>query len=236
VVGRDRSNVCREGIETGAPQARQVADRWHLLHNLTQVLEEFLLTKRPALKKATMPEETGPEEPGTSEDGSEGPVPTTEITMKRPYESIEGPAKERQERLVEQWKEIRRLHLAGARVKDISEWTGTSRSTVYRYRQLAEPPPRPEYRRKKSVLDPWMPYLVARWNEGCHSAKRLHGEIREQGYSHSIDTVNRLLSNFRYTEEQGKSYLLPGRRRAASREHLLRPRTWPRCSCAARRS
>jgi zinc-finger of transposase IS204/IS1001/IS1096/IS1165/Transposase/Helix-turn-helix domain of resolvase len=161
VVGRDRSNICREGIETGAPQARQVADRWHLLHNLTQVLEEFLLTKRPALKKATMPEETGPEEPGTSEDGSEGPVPTTEIPMKRPYESIEGPAKERHERLVEQWKEIRRLHLAGARVKDISEWTGTSRSTVYRYRQLAEPPPRPEYRRKKSVLDPWMPYLVA---------------------------------------------------------------------------
>jgi transposase len=210
MVGRDRSNVCREGIEAGAPQARQVADRWHLLHNLTQVLEEFLLTKRPALKKATMPEETGPEEPGTSEDGSGGPVPTTEIPMKRPYESIEGPAKERHERLVEQWREIRRLHLAGARVKDISERTGTSRSTVYRYRQLAEPPPRPEYRRrKKSVLDPWMPYLVARWNGGCHSAKRLYGEIREQGYSHSIDTVNRVLSNFRYTEEQGKKLRAP---------------------------
>jgi transposase len=108
-------------------------------------------------------------------------VPTTEIPDKRPYEHIEGPARKRHERLVEQWKEIRRLHLAGAKVKDISEWTGTSRSTVYRYRELAEPPPRPVHGRKKSVLDPWKPYLVRRWNEGCHNAKRLYYEIRDQG-------------------------------------------------------
>ncbi len=208
VVSRDRSNVCREGVDAGAPEAKQVADRWHLLRNLTQVLEEFLLTKRPALKRVAM-SGTDPEEKGTPEEGTHDSVPTTETPIKRPYESIEGPARKRHERLVEQWKEIRRLHLAGARVKDISEWTGTSRSTVYRYRKLEEPPPRPEYRRKKSVLDPWMPYLVGRWNEGCHSAKRLHGEIRERGYAHSIDTVNRALSNFRYTEEQGKKLRAP---------------------------
>lgn len=45
---------------------------------------------------------------------------------------------------------------------------------------------------------------MKRWNEGCHSAKRLYEEICEQGYSHSIDTVKRLLSNLRCTEEQGK--------------------------------
>ncbi len=49
-----------------------------------------------------------------------------------------------------------------------------------------------------------MPYLIARWNEGCHSAKKLYQEIREQGYSHSIDIVNKLISDFRYTEQQGK--------------------------------
>jgi len=208
VVSRDRSNVCREGIEAGAPEATQVADRWHLLHNLTQLLEEFLLGKRSALKKVAL-SGTGLVEKGTPEDGREDSVPTTETPIKRPYESIERPARKRHERLVEQWKEIRKLHLGGAKVKDISEWTGTSRSTVYRYRQLAEPPPRPEYRRKKSVLDPWMPYLVTRWNEGCHNAKRLYQEICEQGYSHSIDTVNRVLSNFRYTEEQGKKLHAP---------------------------
>jgi hypothetical protein len=152
VVSRDRSNVCREGIEAGAPEARQVTDRWHLLHNLTQVLEEFLLQKRSALKKAAMPKEER-----DSENSTEDFVPTTEIPIKRPYESIEGPARKRHERLVEQWKEIRRLHLAGAKVKDIAEWIGTSRSTVYRYRKLEEPPPRPEYKTKASVLDPYVP-------------------------------------------------------------------------------
>jgi transposase len=208
VVARDRSNVCREGIDAGAPEARQVADRWHLLHNLTQVLEEFLLTKRTELKKAVTPE-TGSEGLETSEDGKVSRVPITEIPDIRPYEHIEGPARERHERLVEQWKEIRRLHLAGAKVKDIAEWTGTSRSTVYRYRKLAEPPPRPVHGRKGSVLDPWKPYLIERWNEGCHSAKRLFHEIREQGYSHSMDIVTKLLSDFRYTEQQGKKLRAP---------------------------
>jgi hypothetical protein len=92
----------------------------------------------------------------------------------RPYGSIEGPAQKRHERLVERWEDIRRLHLAGARVKDIAEWVGTSQSTVYRYREMTEPPPRPRYRRRTSILDPYLPYLLKRWNEGCRSAKRLH--------------------------------------------------------------
>jgi transposase len=106
---------------------------------------------------------------------------------------------------------VRRLHLVGASVKDIAEWVGTSHSTVYRYRERTEPPPRPSYRRRASVLDPYMPYLVRRWNEGCRSAKRLHQEIREMGYRHSIDTVNRLLSSFRYTEQQGEKIPLAPR-------------------------
>ena len=118
---------------------------------------------------------------------------------------MEGPAQKRHERLVEMWRDIRRLRLAGARVKDIAEWVGTSQSTVYRYRELAEPPPRPGYKRRASLLDPYLPYLLGRWNEGCRSAKRLHREIREQGYRHSVDTVNRLLSSFRHTEGQGKT-------------------------------
>ena len=89
-------------------------------------------------------------------------------------------------------------------MKDIARWTGTSLRTVYRYRELEEPPLRRKYKRRASVLDPYAPYLMKRWNEGCHNGKRLCQEIREQGYSHSIDTVNRLLSNFRYTESQGK--------------------------------
>ena len=203
VVGRDRSNVCREGIAKGAPDALQVADRWHLLRSLALGLEEFLLHKRPALGRAAAPRTDEGEEllPGSIDDDD---VSTLSVRLGRPYGSVEGPAHKRHERLVERWKEIRRLHLAGASVKDIAEWAGTSQSTVYRYRELSEPPPRPGYRRRASVLDPYLPYLVKRWNEGCRSAKRLHQEIRDQGYRHSVDTVNRVLSSFRHTEQGGK--------------------------------
>lgn len=98
VVARDRSNVCREGIDTGAPEARQVADRWHLLHNLTQMLEDFLLTKRTELKKAVTPE-TSSEWPETSEDGEEGRVPITEIPDQRPTST----SKDRPESATSAW-------------------------------------------------------------------------------------------------------------------------------------
>jgi transposase len=214
VVARDRSHVCREGVNAGAPDALQVADRWHLLRSLALSLEEFLLRKRSALGKAAAP--------GT--DGEEGRLPgsidedvsTLPVRLGRPYGSVEGPALKRHERLVERWEEIRKLHLAGASVKDIAEWVGTSQSTVYRYRELSEPPLRPRYRRKASVLDPYLPYLLGRWNEGCRSAKRLHQEIREQGYRYSVDTVNRLLSSFRHTENQGEKIPLAPRAKKGS--------------------
>lgn len=202
VATRDRSRTYREGIAKGAPQAAQVADRWHLLRSLALGLEEFLLRKRPALGKAATPEAGVGE---TRLPGSiDADVATLSVRLGRPYGSVEGPAQGRHERLVETWKNIRRLHLAGARVKDIAEWVGTSQSTVYRHRERAEPPSRPAYRRRSSVLDSYLPYLLSRWNEGCRSAKRLHAEIREQGYRHSVDTVNRLLSSFRHTEQQGE--------------------------------
>ena len=205
VATRDRSRIYREGIARGAPGAAQVADRWHLLHGLALGLEGFLLHKRSALGKAAAAPGTGDEQerlPGSIDDGGVSPL---SVPLGRPYGSVEGPAERRHERLVERWRHIRRLHQAGASVKDIAEWVGTSQSTVYRYRELAEPPPRPRYRRRASVLDPYLPYLLKRWNGGCRSAKRLHAEIRERGYRHSVDTVNRLLSSFRYTESRGKA-------------------------------
>ena len=202
VATRDRSRIYREGIAKGAPDAAQVADRWHLLRSLALGLEEFLLRKRSALGKAAAPRKD--EEEGRLPGSIGGGVSTPPVRLGRPYGSVEGPAQKRHDRLVERWREIRRLHLAGALVKDIAEWVGTSQSTVYRHRELAEPPPRPPYKRRASVLDPYLPYVLGRWNGGCRSAKVLHAEIREMGYRHSVDTVNRLLSSFRHTEGLGE--------------------------------
>lgn len=60
VVSRDRSRTYASGITKGAPDAIQVADRWHLLKNLREALEQFLkriIPTRRKLKVAARPRE-----------------------------------------------------------------------------------------------------------------------------------------------------------------------------------
>jgi transposase len=200
VATRDRSNIYREGLAKGAPGATHVADRWHLLHNLTLTLEEYLLQKRPVLRKAAAPE-ASPEEKDDA-DFASGPImPNRPRTHDR---KIEEAARKRYERLVEQWKNIRRLYLAGADLRHICRQLDISARTVYRYKDLTEPLPRPAYKRKASVLDPYVPYLVRRWSEGCHNGKRLYREIRERGYANSEETCARFTAQLRRAEARGK--------------------------------
>ena len=49
IVSRDRSQTYAEGIRLGAPQALQVADRYHLVANLREVIQAFLNHRRACL-------------------------------------------------------------------------------------------------------------------------------------------------------------------------------------------
>ena len=58
LVTRDRSSVYASAITTACPDAIQVADRWHLLANISEVVERFLDTQREAINQSiltTMP-------------------------------------------------------------------------------------------------------------------------------------------------------------------------------------
>src|SRR5918994_967408 len=200
VASRDRSNIYREGLAKGAPGATHVADRWHLLHNLALTLEEYLLQKRPILRKAAAPG-AAPEEKDDA-DFASGPImPNRPRNHDR---KIEEAARKRHERLIEQWRNIRRLYFAKADLRDICRRLGISARTVYRYKDLKEPPPRPAYKRRASVLDPYVPYLLKRWNEGCHNGKRLYREIRERGYANSEETCARFTTQLRRAEARGR--------------------------------
>ena len=50
LITRDRAGTYQEAATLGAPQAQQIADRWHLLKNVRETLERFLLRLHPKIK------------------------------------------------------------------------------------------------------------------------------------------------------------------------------------------
>ena len=215
IASRDRSHICREGLNAGAPQATQVADRWHLIRNLAETLDQFLIGKRPVLKAAAAPrtesEQTRPRMEGEhnsatkettahAQDDLAAPGPLTPNRPRPGYAGQQQASREHYQLVVERWKEIRRLQKAGADVADIARKLGTSRTTVYRHKDRGEPPEFGQHFRRGSVLDPWVPYILRRWDEGCRNGRKLFREIREKGYSHSEANVGRLVAKLRRSD------------------------------------
>src|SRR6185437_3191500 len=58
IVSRDRSPEYARGIAEGAPQAVQVADRWHILRNLREAGERLLDAHRAQRRNIALPDPT----------------------------------------------------------------------------------------------------------------------------------------------------------------------------------
>jgi transposase len=182
VISRDRGDTYIEGATCGAPEATQVADRFHLVKNLGDAVEAFLHHKRPALNRL-----------GVAEDGSIPPVPQWQPWQVRAEEE----SQRRHAQWLARYDAVLALRAKGASVADIARSVAISRETVYRYLRLGAPPERKRRSVRRTVLDPYKEHLLRRWDEGCHDARRLCAEMREMGYRHAYTNVSRFLARLR---------------------------------------
>jgi transposase len=206
IIARDRGGVYAEGARDGAPDAVQVADRWHLVDNLADVLEPFLRSKGASLAAASATLSKQTDGKGEARDGQPAAAPFEAVYQgkrrhpqpERWRERAEAAAEEGVARRRENYDQARALHATGASVAQIARTVGASRMTVYKY--LREGPPqrkRHSIHGKQRVLEPYEPYLLQRWDEGCRMATVLWREIRAQGFAYSLTNVQRFVAQLR---------------------------------------
>ena len=199
VICRDRAGAYAEGARAGAPGAVQVADRWHLWHNLAEYAEKTAGRHRGCLLAAGQGAEAGGDEEPAARD-AEGQRPDPEV----PPDGFRD-ACGRERRLVtrtrERYADIRARLDGNQSLSAISRATGLDRKTVQRFARAGsvdELLVRAVSREAK--LDEFKPYLCRRWNEGARDAAALHAELRQRGWAGSAQAVRRYLAPFRKTD------------------------------------
>ena len=185
IISRDRAGAYAEGAKQGAPNALQVADRWHLLKNLADALVQALAQHQRPLRQLSQP--TVPTQATslpTSELSPTNPDPPEpagiEVKRQQPA-TLERQQRRRAERQA-RFEEVLTLYQHGATVSAIARQTGLDRKTVRKFIHAPTFPERQAPAKRASILDPYKPYLRQRWDEGCHTAVRLWREIQPLGY------------------------------------------------------
>jgi len=208
VIARDRSSTYAEGARQGASEATQVADRFHLIQNLAEALDQVFTTHDRALQavNAAMRQQPVPLPDGTVA-VAVPPPPTPPAEEARAAQR----AAQRQARYEQVWT----LHRQGWPSVAIAAQVGCSCRTIERYLHLPTWPVR-QHRRHygRSILNPYQAYLLERWNAGCHTAIQLFRELQLRGYTGSYRRVTAYVSRIRQAQgipprRQGRRQLLP---------------------------
>ncbi len=178
VVARDRAGAYALGVRQGAPKAKQVADRWHLLRNLGDALQGAADRHCGAVRRAARAVAHGaaaaPEEVAPASHDTKG----TRLRA------------DRRARWLARYEELRWLHRSGLSVQEIAPALGMSAVAACRWLKAGGPPSHDKPAQPRP-LDPYVPHLEARWREGCRNGWRLWWEVLALGFAGSVNAVAR---------------------------------------------
>jgi transposase len=213
VITRDRATEYADGATRGAPDAVQVADRFHLLQNVREMLQR-LLERHQAALQATTKADTAPADaaPVVADDAGAAMTdsPTNQLaeanassdTVSMPPPRLPKAVQQsqnRRDRRLTSYTTVRALHRQGLSLRAIAEQLHLSRKTVRRFVIADQFPERATRRSAPSKLDPFLPYLQQQLAAGQDNAMQLWRELREQhGYTGSRALVSRWVARHRH--------------------------------------
>lgn len=194
VIARDRSTERARGAALGAPKATQVADRWHLLLNIRQMVERWLAGAHARLRQ--LPASVG----------KAGVAPSTRRTRAFPRSRAAAAASaDSRARWQAVYDEVRRRHAGGEPLQMISRKMGLARGTVRKFAHAASFPGRAPRVPGPSMLDPWLEHLSRRVAAGCENGLALWRELRGMGYPGMSRQVHRWLAERRTKPAKGRT-------------------------------
>jgi len=222
VISRDRGGAYAKGARDGAPEAVQVADRFHLLQNLAETLEVVFTKHAKDLRAA----EQERHDAVAAENG------TLPVPLGVPQAGAQAPAAGRRERRVATHGQVWRLKGEGWTAEAIARHLGISRASVFRnLRHEVFPERERRTDAGRSLLDPWQEAVLGHWNSGRRDGRGLFRMLRQQGYRGSYATLSRYLHRLRRAQggvpERERPWQSPPVLAAAPRR-ILTPRaaTW----------
>lgn len=189
VVSRDRSATYARAATEGAPQAEQVAGRWHLLKDLREAVGR-VFERHPAFIDAALNATDPPSDPTRDPAAPEAaalvsavepppPQPPTEPGTDSPRLQAERAGRRKR---VDRFEQVHGRHRRGHPAGRIAREPGLSRRSVFRSLRREACPGWGLGRPRRSRLDGDKEWIDARLAEGFMNAAGLHRQRTERGF------------------------------------------------------
>lgn len=176
VVSRDRGAGYGQAASKGAPQAVQVADRWHLMENASTAFLEAVRRSMKGIRQVL---------------GSTVIDPALLTCAERiQYEGFL--------RRQDDSQRIKALAEAGKSIKQITRSTGRSRKLV---RSVLRGGDGDVFRCRQSILEPHIAKLRAEWDAGCRNGAELWRRLCAAGFMGGLRVVTEWTTRQRRSEQ-----------------------------------
>jgi transposase len=164
VVARDRGGGYALAAQRALPEARQVADRWHLMENASRAFVDTVAKSMRAIRAAV----------GAA---------TIDPKLLTAAERIQYEGYLRREEINAA---ILELSKDGATIKQIVRNTGLSRGLV---RKVLRGQRTDVFRIREDSLEAYLPWLDEQWSAGVHNGAELWRRLKQQGFRGCLRVV-----------------------------------------------